>query len=301
MRMPKSVEILEIPCQSPAGTHVMRVQQVGPAASDRVAVCVHGLTRVSDDFLSLAVSLEEQGYRVLMPDVVGRGRSDWLKAPEHYHFGQYAADLAQMARSLALPAVDWVGTSMGGLVAMVAAGHPQRDTFFAGLRFRKLVLNDAGARLAGEALDRIGAYVGESPVFSDQAQARALVRSRILPFGPHDEDEWNFLADVVLRHRPEGGWRLHYDPAIAAPFKAALLAKSGPTPDVDFCPLYDQIQCPTLLLRGAESDLLSPAVAEEMTQRGPRARLVEFAGVGHAPTLLHEDQLQPILNFFAEA
>jgi len=298
--MPKAIEILEITRMSPAGTHVMRVQQVGDPTSPRVAVCVHGLTRVSDDFLSLEVTLEERGYRVLMPDVVGRGRSDWLSAPEHYHFGQYAADLAQMARSLALPEVDWVGTSMGGLVAMVAAGHPQRDSFFAGLRFRRLVINDAGARLSGEALDRIGAYVGESPRFADLAQARALVRSRVQPFGPHSEAEWNFLADVVLRQTPEGSWRLHYDPAISAPFKAALLARTGPTPDADFGPLYDQIQCPTLLLRGAESDLLSSEVAREMTQRGPHARLVEFAGVGHAPTLLHDDQIAEVVDFFAE-
>jgi pimeloyl-ACP methyl ester carboxylesterase len=292
-------QILEIPSASPAGPHVMRVQQAGDPSSDRVVVCVHGLTRVSDDFLPLAARLVSLGYRVLMPDVVGRGRSDWLSAPEHYHFGQYAADVAQMARLLQLPAVSWVGTSMGGLMAMLVAGHPQREAFFAGLTIKRLVLNDAGARLAGEALDRIGSYVGESPTFGTLEEGRAIVRGRLTTFGPHAEADWNFLADVALRPNPDGTWRLHYDPAIAAPFKAALLAANGPTPDADFWPLYDAIQCPTLLLRGKESDLLPASVALEMTQRGPRASLTEFPEVGHAPTLIAEDQIRSVLDFLA--
>jgi pimeloyl-ACP methyl ester carboxylesterase len=295
-----STEIIEIQSASPAGPHVMRVQQAGDPQSQRVAICVHGLTRVSDDFLPLAQRLVAQGYRVLMPDVVGRGRSDWLKAAEHYHIGQYVADVAQMARQLKLPPVAWVGTSMGGLMAMVAAGHPQRETFFAGLRIQRLVLNDAGAMLAGPALDRIGLYVGESPVFDTLEAARAMVRSRLVTFGTHSQEQWDFLTDAVLRSTEDGSWRLHYDPAIAAPFKAALLAATGPTPDADFWPLYEAITCPTLLLRGAESDLLPRAVAEEMTRRGPKATLLEFAGVGHAPTLLSEDQMDPILSFLSE-
>ena len=294
-------QILDIPSASPAGPHVMRVQQAGDPQSEKVAICVHGLTRVSDDFLPLAARLVEQGYRVLMPDVVGRGRSDWLKAPEHYHFGQYAADVAQMARALKLPPVDWIGTSMGGLMAMVAAGHPQRSAFFAGLTIRRLVLNDAGALLSGAALDRIGAYVGETPTFASLQAARAQVRSRLVTFGSHTEEQWNFLTDVVLREQADGHWRLHYDPAIAQPFKTALLAASGPTADVEFWPLYDAIECPTLLLRGAQSDLLPQSVAQAMTQRGPKAQLVECEGVGHAPTLLTEDQMAPILAFLAKA
>jgi pimeloyl-ACP methyl ester carboxylesterase len=294
-------EILEIPSASPAGPHVMRVQQAGDPQSQRVALCVHGLTRVSDDFLPLAEKLVAQGYRVLMPDVVGRGRSDWLKASEHYHMGQYVADVAQMARQLKLPPLAWVGTSMGGLMAMLAAGHPQREAFFAGLHIERLVLNDAGAVLSGAALDRIGLYVGETPTFNTLDEARAMVRSRLVTFGAHTQDQWDFLTDAVLRSTEDGRWRLHYDPAIAAPFKAALLALNGPTPDADLWPLYDAIACPTLLLRGAESDLLPRSVSEDMTQRGPQATLVEFAGVGHAPTLLNEDQMGPILSFLAEA
>lgn len=301
MQMPSPIEVLEIPCASPAGAHVMRVRQAGDPASPRVAVCVHGLTRVSDDFLPLAARLVERGYRVLLPDLIGRGRSDWLTAPEHYHIGQYAADLAQMARTLALPPVDWVGTSLGGLIALVAAGHPQREVFFAGLRLQRLVLNDAGALLAGEALDRIGAYVGETPTFNRLDEARAFIRARLLAFGPHSEAQWDFLTDGVLRQSPSGEWRLHYDPQIAAPFKTAFLAQSGPTPDAVLWPFYDEIRCPTLLLRGAQSDLLPAAVAHEMTQRGPCARLLEFAGVGHAPTLLSEEQIRPVLEFLAEA
>ena len=288
-------EWLQIQCQSPAGAHRMAVRSWGSRTASQVVVCVHGLTRVSQDFEPLADRLSSR-YWVLAPDVVGRGQSGRLADPSHYHVGQYAMDMQAMAEQLGLSAVHWVGTSMGGLIAMVMAGQAAMG---AGLRFRSLVLNDVGAVVSGPALDRIGAYLGSNPAFSSFEQARGLVEKIFAGFGPHTPAQWDFLARSVLRTDASGQWRFHYDPSIAEPFRSAIAANGGRAADLDLWALYDQIQAPTLLIRGEQSDLLSEAVAQEMTLRGPRAQLATIPGVGHAPSLLQTDQIDLVDAFIS--
>jgi pimeloyl-ACP methyl ester carboxylesterase len=292
--MPQT-EWLQIQCQSPAGAHRMAVRSWGLQTAQQVVVCVHGLTRVSQDFEPLADRLSDR-YWVLAPDVVGRGQSDWLADPSHYHVGQYALDMQAMAQQLGLSAVHWVGTSMGGLIAMVMAGQAALG---AGLRFRSLVLNDVGAVVSGPALDRIGAYLGSNPAFSSFEQARGLVEKIFAGFGPHTPAQWDFLAQSVLKADSSGQWRFHYDPRIAEPFRSAIAANGGHAADMDLWSLYEQIQAPTLLMRGEQSDLLTEAVAREMTLRGPRAQLATIPGVGHAPSLLQTDQIDLIEAFIS--
>ena len=286
---------LQIECQSPAGIHRMAVRSWGSSAAPQVVVCVHGLTRVSQDFEPLAERLSDR-YWVLAPDVVGRGQSDQLADPSHYHVGQYAMDMQTMAQQLGLSAVHWVGTSMGGLIAMVMAGQAALG---AGLRFRSLVLNDVGAVVSGPALDRIGAYLGSNPAFASFEQARGLVEKIFAGFGPHTPAQWDFLARSVLKADSSGQWRFHYDPRIAEPFRSAIAANGGRVADLDLWALYDQIQAPTLLIRGEQSDLLTEAVAREMTLRGPRAQLATIPGVGHAPSLLQTDQIDLVEAFIS--
>lgn len=288
-------EWLQIQCQSPAGPHRMAVRSWGSRAADRVVVCVHGLTRISQDFEPLAQRLSSR-YWVLAPDVVGRGESDRLVDSSHYHVGQYAMDMQAMAQQLGLSTVHWVGTSMGGLIAMVMAGQAALGV---GLGFRSLVLNDVGAVVSGPALDRIALYLGTNPSFSSFEQGRGLVEKIFAGFGPHTPEQWDFLARAVLRLEASGHWRFHYDPRIAEPFRSAIASNGGRAADLDLWGLYDQIQTPTLLVRGGLSDLLTEEVALQMTLRGPRAQLVTIAGVGHAPSLLQSDQIDLIEGFIS--
>ncbi len=286
---------LEIDCAGPAGPHRMVVAEYGDPANRDVVICVHGLTRVSDDFGPLAQALCSR-YRVLCPDVAGRGRSEWLRDPTQYQIGQYALDMGAMAHALELPAVHWVGTSMGGLIAMIVGGSLDEEGRPRRPLLRSLVLNDVGAVVLGSALDRIGRYLGVNPFFPTLGLAKAAVESIFAAFGHHTPDEWDLLSRAVLRQM-DGGWRFHYDPALAVPFKQGVEANGGHAQDIDLWALYDEIRCPTLLIRGALSDLLSEEVARQMTQRGPRASLVTLEGVGHAPSLLKADQIALVSGF----
>jgi pimeloyl-ACP methyl ester carboxylesterase len=262
----------------------------GDRGNPRVLVCVHGLTRLGRDFDRLARALADR-YRVVCPDVVGRGRSDWLRNPMHYGVPQYVADMVTLIARLDVAQVAWVGTSMGGLIGLSLAG-------LEGSPISRLVLNDVGPRLDAAALARIGAYLGKPVRFTSVEQAIDYIALVAAPFGLKSRDEWREVAEPGLR-RDGDGWVLHYDPRIAAPFAAVTpeLAAAG---EAALWKLYDAIRCPTLLTRGATSDLLTEATAREMTQRGPRARLVEFAGVGHAPMFFHEDQISVLRNFLLE-
>ena len=224
-------------------------------------------------------------YRVVCPDVVGRGDSEWLADPVFYAVPQYVADMVTLIARLDVERVHWVGTSLGGLVGMALAA--QKDSPVA-----KLVLNEAGAVVAHASLERIGQYLGADPKFPSVEAAEQVVRAVSAPFGPHTDAEWRFLTEVVLRRSPDGSWRFHYDPRIATAYRSQI-----PEGDIVLWEAYDAIRCPTLVIRGAQSDLLSRATAEEMTQRGPRAKLVELPGIGHAPTLLHEDQIAVVREF----
>lgn len=260
----------------------------GDPANPRVLLCVHGLTRQGRDFDTLAQALCGH-YRVVCPDVVGRGESDWLPDPGGYGVPAYVADMVTLLARLDAQVLDWVGTSMGGLIGMGLASLPHNPV-------RRLVLNDVGPRIEYAALERIGRYVGV-PIswgsFEEAAEALSLVS---IGFGPHTQDEWRALTRPQLKQNAEGRWISRYDPGIAIPFKA-LTADMAAAGEAQLWQAWDRISAPTLVLRGAQSDLLSEATAQEMSSRGPKAALVAFDGVGHAPTLVAPHQVEAVRRF----
>ena len=274
-------------CASPGGLHRISYQEWGDARNERVLVCVHGLTRCARDFDALASALSVH-YRVVCPDVAGRGDSEWLSDPMLYQLPQYLADMVTLVARLDVEKVDWIGTSMGGVIGMALAAQPDTPV-------RKFVINDAGPVISKVSLDRIATYVGMAPAFPDIATAEKYIRAVSATFGPHTDAEWRFLTEVVLRANPGGGLRLHYDPKLAEPFRASM-----PEKDLELWPLWDAIRCPTLVLRGAQSDLLTQETCAQMTRRGPKAKVVEIPGVGHAPTLMHDDQITIVRDFLLQ-
>jgi pimeloyl-ACP methyl ester carboxylesterase len=271
-------------CASPTGLHRIAYSEWGDPKNDRVVVCVHGLSRCARDFDALALALAKD-FRVVAVDLPGRGESDWLRQPLEYVVPTYVNDVVTLIARLDVESVYWVGTSLGALVGMVIAAQPESP-------IRRYVANDFGPVITAVALERIGTYIGKAPTFATFPEAEAYVRAVSAPFGPHTDAQWRTLTEHVLRSLPEGGFRMHYDPKIAEPYNA-----QRPFKDTDLWAVWDAVQAPTLLLRGAESDLLTHETALEMTRRGPKAELVEFKGVGHAPTLLTETQIAPIREF----
>jgi pimeloyl-ACP methyl ester carboxylesterase len=270
----------------------MAYKEWGDADNPNVLVCVHGVTRVSDDFDKLARALC-QHYRVVCPDVVGRGRSGKLRNAQLYRIPQYVSDMvALLARVLAngeRQTVDWFGTSMGGLIGMGLASLPDSPV-------SKLVLNDIGPTLDAVAVQRIGDYIGQEVRFPTFEAGAKFVREVSLTFGEHTDEEWYKLAADVLREDKDGSWVRHYDMGLALPFQS-VTPESAKADEAMLWTAYDAIKCPTLLVRGANSDLLSRDTAVAMTQRGPKARLIEIPNVGHAPTFLHDDQIAIAKDF----
>nr|WP_315398434.1 alpha/beta hydrolase [uncultured Duganella sp.] len=279
-------KIKSVQCLSLAGLHRMAYKEWGEAANPNVLVCVHGVTRVGDDFDNMARALSDH-YRVICPDVVGRGRSDWLKNPQLYRIPQYVSDMVTLlARVLDQgPAqqVDWFGTSMGGLIGLGLASLP-------GNPIRKLVLNDIGPVLAPVALQRIGDYIGQDLRFDSFDDGAKFIRDVSASFGAHTQQEWHKLASDVLRQDKDGKWVRHYDMGLALPFRSAT-PESAAADEAMLWAAYDAISAPTLLVRGADSDLLTRETAASMSERGPKATLVEIPDVGHAPTFIHDDQI----------
>ncbi len=302
-------------CPDANAGHRMAYWQWGSPDAGHVVVCVHGLARQGRDFDVLAQGLCDAakdlpggaatGIRVICPDVVGRGASDWLKDPMGYQLPAYVADmlalLAHLQAQAAIKMLDWVGTSMGGLIGIVlaSAGTLPRVSAAGLPPVRKLVLNDVGPAIEWQAIVRIGRYLGQAGEFESVQLAADAMWAISTSFGPHTPAQWLALSRPMLKplsSAPNSKVRLHYDPAIALPFKQTTeeAAKQG---SVMLWQLYDGIKAQTLLLRGADSDLLSTDTAHAMTQRGPRASLVEFAGVGHAPTLVADDQVKTVVDF----
>lgn len=258
------------------------------AGPRHAVVCVHGLTRQGRDFDSLARQLAPQ-RRVICPDIVGRGRSDWLADPMAYAIPTYVADIVTLLARLDVDTVDWVGTSMGGLIGMALASMK-------GSPIRRLVLNDVGPRIEPVSLQRIGSYVGQGGRWPSLQAAADAIWAISTGFGPHTPAQWLALTEPLLRQDAEGHWVLRYDPAIGQPLRAITpeLAAGG---EALLWYAYDNLTCPTLLLRGEHSDLLSPETAAAMAQRGPRARLHTVPGVGHAPTLVDAAQCAVVREF----
>lgn len=303
----------------------MAYWQWGDPANDHVVLCAHGLSRQGRDFDALAQDLSRQ-VRVVCPDVVGRGQSDWLKDPSNYQIPQYAADMLVLLAQLKPATLDWVGTSMGGLIGMVLCGQPglgdagpsqgakapsvgsaAREAASVGVQslmpvpVRRLVLNDVGPSIQWQALQRIGTYLGQTGRFESLQQAADAMWAISTGFGPHTAEQWLALSRHMVKPLADGSgaFTLHYDPAIAVPFRT-VTPESAAQGEAALWHLYDNIKARTLLTRGALSDLLSPATALAMTQRGPRAQLIEFEGVGHAPTLIARAQREAVTSFLLD-
>ncbi|HTP61342.1 MAG TPA: alpha/beta hydrolase [Burkholderiales bacterium] len=276
-----------VQCASPKGLHRIAYLEWGEPKNDKVLVCVHGLTRCARDFEALAAAMADR-YRVISVDVAGRGESEWLPDPLLYQIPQYLSDMVTLIARLDVESVHWVGTSMGGLIGMALAAQ-------ANTPIRKLVVNDAGPVVSKVSLQRIASYVGMAPVFPNIEAADKYVRTVSATFGPHSDAEWRFLTEIVMRKNPDGTLRLHYDPKLAEPFRATM-----PEGDLELWPLWDAIKCPTLVVHGALSDLLTRETCEKMAGRGPKAKVVDVAGVGHAPTLMHDDQVKIVRDFLLQ-
>jgi pimeloyl-ACP methyl ester carboxylesterase len=277
----------------------MAYWQWGDPAAAHTVLCVHGLTRQGRDFDVLAQTLvarADGALRVVCPDVVGRGKSDWLTDPMGYQIPHYVGDMLALLAHLKPHTLDWVGTSMGGIIGIVACSLAHT----VGAPVRRLVLNDVGPTIEWSALQRIGQYLGKSGHFASEQQAADAMWAIASSFGPHTPAQWLALSKPMLKRVSsavqEAIYALHYDPAIAIPFGLAT-PESAAQGEAALWQAYDAIAAQTLLVRGADSDLLSPATALQMTQRGPKARLVEFAGVGHAPTLIAPDQTEALASF----
>ena len=264
------------------GFHRVVYYEWGAHDNPEVVVCVHGIGRNGRDFDVLGEALAAT-HRVLAPDMPGRGASEWLRDPMDYVTPTYLATLTALISATGAEGVAWVGTSMGALLGIIAAALP-------GTPVTRLVVNDAGPALEPAALARIGQYFGTDPTFATYDELKAYVKTIASPFGPLTEPQWEHVTRTNARQRGDGRWGVGYDPGIAVPFRAQASAP-------DLWPLWDAIACPTLVLRGAQSDLLSAATARAMSERGPRPRVVEFAGIGHAPMLLARDQVDTVVAF----
>ena len=277
-----------VQCVSPSGLHRMAYTEWGARDNPRVLICVHGLTRNGRDFDMLAQAVAAD-FRVVCPDVVGRGRSGKLRDPSGYGIPQYVADMVTLIARLDVDSVHWLGTSMGGMIGMALAAQESTPV-------RRLVLNDVGPLVTVEALERIATYVGTDPTWASLDEAMAYIRVIGAPFGHLDEVQWRHLTKYSVGQRPDGRWGFVYDPLIAAPFKAAFSGQP-----IDLWPLYEGVRCPTLVIRGAESDLLTRDTWQQMGERGPRAKLAEIPGVGHAPMFLSADQIAVVRDFLLAA
>ncbi len=280
----------EVASFSTTGYHRIRYAEWGAPDAGRVAVCVHGLTRQGRDFDPLAVALAQRGYRVLCPDLAGRGRSDWLRDPGDYDLPQYVRDMVVLlgrvgAEKAGAEKVDWVGSSLGGLIGMEMASRP-------GNMIRRLVINDVGPFLPSEALSRLGRYVWSMPKsFANFYAAEAYFREILAPYGALGDSEWIHLTRHSILRGEDGRFRLLIDPGVGGAIRPAMAYS------VSMWRQWDAIGCPVLILRGAYSDMLPADLARQMMARGPRSRLIEFPDCGHAPALLTLRQVAPVVHW----
>lgn len=267
---------------SAGGFHDLSYVRWGAADNPRVVVCVHGLTRNARDFDVIAEQLSAE-FRVICPDVVGRGRSGWLADKTGYQYAQYLADMAVVLAHARVEAADWIGTSMGGLIGMLLAAQP-------GTPIRRLVMNDVGPYLPLEALERIRDYVGTTMTFPDLDAMEHHLREISAGFGPLTDAQWRHLCRHGARETDDGGVAFRYDPGIATAFE-------GLDADVDLWPVWAGVTQPVLVMRGENSDLLSADTARRMADRDAPTEIVEFSAVGHAPMLMSAEQVEIVVGW----
>ncbi len=267
--------------------HALRWSEWGDPGNPRVVICAHGLSRNGRDFDFLARELAAS-YRVICPDYPGRGTSDWFHDPSHYHNFQYLDDTLRLIENLDFEVLDWVGTSMGGLIGMGLASRPDNP-------LRRMVINDVGPFIPGEALALIGEYLGTHPFFPDLETAENYFRQVYASFGPLDDHHYAHFVKYGVRPKPEEtGYVLELDPAVIDQFVAL------PTDDIALWEYWDAIEIPTLVIRGEKSGLLLPEVVEEMLARHSGAESTEITGCAHAPSLMTSDQIQLVSRWLSK-
>jgi pimeloyl-ACP methyl ester carboxylesterase len=281
----------EFVARGPHGFSRVAYTEWGSAQAPRTVICAHGLTRNGRDFDPLARALAARGWRVVAPDLPGRGRSEWLDDPEDYDLPVYAAVMGCLIARIGASEVDWIGTSLGGFIGM----HLAAET---GSPIRRLVLNDFGARVPGAALRRIGSYLRTCPHFASVQDVESHLRQIHAPFGQLSGEQWRHLALHSAVPADNNGYRLHYDPAISKRFSWPLML------DVSLWPVWERVECPVLILRGEHSDLLPRDTMQEMVRRHRvcahrRTRAIEFPDCGHAPALMEPEQIDPVVEFLA--
>ena len=266
---------------SASGFHRVHYTEWGEADNPRVLVCAHGLTRCGRDFDTLAKAMQGE-YRVICPDVAGRGESAWLTNKADYNYAQYMSDMAALLARANVETVHWVGTSMGGIIGMLLASH-------ANTPITRLVMNDVGSFIPKASLERIGMYLGSSPRFADFESIVMAVRA-VSPFGEMSDETWRELTVPLVKQLPDGSWQFRYDPGVGDSFKL------GAIQDVDLSPLWEKVSCPVLITRGADSDLLLKSTFDAMCRKAG-VRGVEFADVGHAPMFQEKSQVEAVREF----
>jgi pimeloyl-ACP methyl ester carboxylesterase len=270
----------KLTCTGEAGAHDVAYVEWGDPNNPKTLVCVHGLTRTAMDFEPLAESMADV-YRVISIDMPGRRNSDWLHDKSKYSYPVYVADCMQVIANVGAQEVDWVGTSMGGLIGMLVAALSDSP-------IRKFVINDIGPFLPKEAQQRIGTYVGKDPRFETFEALVEDMKANAATFGPLTEEQWRFLATHSAKKHPDGSFGYHYDPGIADAFKGAKFE------DISLWDMWNEMRCEVLILRGKESDLLLPETAQHMCERPYPTKLIEWEGMGHAPSLLPDYQINEI-------
>ncbi len=299
----------------PDGFHRVAYTDWGDPASRHAVLCVHGLSRNSRDFDRLAAALEPD-CRVVCMDVVGRGDSDWLEDKSGYCFPTYLGDAAALIARITTPVrngllghlqarllgarlapstrLDWVGTSMGGLIGMLLAAKP-------GSPIRRLVMNDVGPFVPWNALIRLKGHVGAQSRFESLAEVEAYMRQACAPFGVLDEAWWEHLARHSAEPLKGGGYRLRYDPNISRGLPVYRDPELPIGPEflrgIDLWSIWKDVRCPVLVLRGADSEVLPAEVVAKMQRRKANVTVVEFAGVGHAPSLADPEQIRAVRDF----
>lgn len=265
----------------------MAVHEWGDAKNSRVVVCVHGLSRNGRDFDVLADALSSD-YRVLCPDVPGRGESDWFASAEHYTIPHYIKAISAMLTEFGVQTYDWVGTSMGGLIGMVMAATP-------GSKMRRFVINDIGPVIERASLDRIAGYVGKTPLFPTYMALFEAVQPINAPFGPLTDEQKHHMVKISVQERADGQWEFKTDPKIGDAFRAGLKQ-----PAADMWPLWGAVKQPILILRGVHSDLLSAATLEKMVATHPDAQAITIADTGHAPMIMDEPTINSVKQFLLQ-
>ncbi len=289
MAMEPTQHYLDAPnLEGPEGTHKLAFLDWGDPHNDNVAICVHGLTRNAHDFDYLARELCST-HRVIAIDMAGRGKSGWLEHTANYNYAAYMADCIALMDNFHLRSVEWIGTSMGGIIGMmIAAFHPKR--------IKRLVLNDIGAFVPKIGLERIVEYAAHTRHFTSKEEAENYCREIFAPFGITEEDAWQHLFTHTLRHDEDGTIHFHYDPKILEPLRIET-KNFTELHDIDLSELWEAITIPTLILRGAESDILTPETVSAMRASNVKAMAHEFEGVGHAPSLMVKDQIDVVVNW----